>query len=160
MMPNAIREERQRGLCLAHGLLYGHDGAVSSWAANEFKYKFSPIEAALGIVRRNQLVGAVIYQNFTGYNVELSYYGPHTLSAGIVKSLARFTLDRFHVDRLTARTNRRNESMLKMVSRLGFKFEGVQRRYYGPFGDAAVFVLFKEDLERIGGIAKDKDGAP
>ena len=48
------------------------------------------------------------------------------------------------------RTNRKNGPILKMFQRFGFKFEGVQHRYYGPFGDAAVFVLFKEDLERIG----------
>ena len=90
----------------------------------------------------------------------MSYYGPQTFSAGIAKALARYTMDRFNVDRLTMRTNRKNSSILKMFHRFGFKYEGLQRRYYGSFGDAAVFVLFKEDLERIGGFAKKEDVMP
>ena len=151
MIPNPITPERQRGLCLPHGLLFGHDVAVAAWAFNEFRHRAMPIDAAIGIVRNNHLIGAAIFQNFSGHNVELSYYGPQTFSAGIAKTLARFTLERFNVDRLTMRTNRKNASILKMFQRFGFKFEGVQHRYYGPFGDAAVFVLFREDLQRISG---------
>lgn len=150
MIPIPIRSERQTGLCLPHGLLFGHDRSVSAWCWNEFKLTPMPIDAAVGIVRNNVLIGAAIYQNYSGFNVELSYYGPHTFSAGIARALAQFTVARFSVDRLTMRTNRKNSSILKMFHRFGFKFEGVQHRYYGPFGDAAVFVLFREDLERVG----------
>lgn len=150
MIPIPIRSERQIGLCLPHGLLFGHDRSVAAWCWNEFKLTPMPIDAAVGIVRNNVLIGAAIYQNYSGFNVELSYYGPHTFSAGIARALAQFTVARFNVDRLTMRTNRKNSSILKMFHRFGFKFEGVQHRYYGPFGDAAVFVLFREDLERVG----------
>lgn len=154
MIPQPIREERQHGLCLPHGLLFGHDAAVAAWTWNEFKHRAMPVDAAIGIVRNNQLVGSALFQNFSGYNVELSYYGPQTFSAGIAKTLARFAVERFNIDRLTMRTNRKNIAILKMFGGFGFKFEGVQHRYYGPFGDAAVFVLFREDLERIGGLSK------
>src|SRR6266849_4308867 len=157
MIPYPIQLERQIGLCLPHGLLFGHDQAVAVWTFNDFRITPMPINAAIGIVRTNRLIGAAIFQNFSGFNVELSYYGHQTFSAGIAKALARFTVERFNVDRLTMRTNRKNTSILKMFQRFGFKFEGVQHRYYGPFGDAAVFVLFREDLERIAGLAKSKE---
>ncbi len=115
-----------------------------------------PINSAIGIVRANRLIGAAIFQNYSGHNVELSYYGPQTFSAGIAKAIAKFTVERFNVDRLTMRTNRKNVSILKMFHRFGFKYEGVQQRYYGPFGDAAVFVLFREQLEQIAGLNKEK----
>ena len=151
MIPNPTREERQRGLCRAHGLLFGHDAAVAAWTWNSFKLTPMPIDAALGIMRAGQLTGAAIFQNYSGFNVELSYYGPETFSAGVARGLAQYALKRFNnLDRLTMRTNRKNSNILKMFQQFGFKFEGVQHRYYGPFGDAAVFVLFKEDLERIG----------
>ena len=155
MSPIPTREEHQRGLCLPHGLVYGHDIPVAQWCWNEYRLRPMPINAAIGIVRNNKLIGAAIFQEFSGYNVELSYYGPQTFSAGIAKSLARFTVQRFDVDRLTMRTNRKNASILKMFHRFGFKFEGVQHRYYGPFGDAAVFVMFREDLDRIGGLKEE-----
>src|SRR5277367_3019143 len=149
MIPDPVNSERQRGLCLPHVLLFGHDMAVAQWTWNEFRYRPMPVNAAIGIVRNSQLIGSAIFQNFSGHNVELSYYGPQTFSAGIARALARYAVERFNVDRLTMRTNRKNLSILKMFSRFGFKFEGLQVRYYGPFGDAAVFVLFREDLERI-----------
>ena len=155
MIPIPAQTERQSGLCLPHGLVYGHDIPVAQWCWNEYRLRPMPINAAIGIVRNNKLIGAAIFQEFSGYNVELSYYGPQTFSAGIAKSLARFTVQRFDVDRLTMRTNRKNASILKMFHRFGFKFEGVQHRYYGPFGDAAVFVMFREDLDRIGGLKEE-----
>jgi hypothetical protein len=156
MIPNPTHTERQIGLCLPHGLLFGHDAAVAVWCWNEFRLTPMPVNAAIGIVRSNRLIGAAILQNWSGFNVELSYYGPQTFSAGIAKTLARYVVERFNIDRMTMRTNRKNSSILKMFQRFGFKFEGVQHRYYGPFGDAAVFVLFREDLERIGGLVKEK----
>jgi len=159
MIPVQQQTERQRGLCRPHGLLFGHDVAVAQWTWNEFRLTPMPINAAIGIVREKHLIGAAIFQNFSGFNVELSYYGPQTFSAGIAKTLARYVVERFNVDRLTMRTNRKNASILKMFQRFGFKFEGLQHRYYGPFGDAAVFVLFREDLERIAGLNKSKEAA-
>ena len=155
-----IQTERQRGLCLPHGLLFGHNAAVASWSWNAFRLTPMYVNAAIGIVRNNHLIGSAIFQNYSGHNVELSYYGPQTFSAGIAKTLARYVVERFNVDRLTMRTNRRNASILKMFQRFGFKFEGLQHRYYGPFGDAAVFVLFREDLERIAGLDKSKEAMP
>lgn len=155
MIPAPNQTERQQGLCLPHGLLFGHDVAVAEWCFNEFKYRRMPVDAAIGIVRNNRLIGAAIFQNYSGYNVELSYYGPQTFSAGIARALARYIIERFNVDRLTMRTNRKNTNILKMFHRFGFKFEGTQKRYYGPFGDAAVFVLFRENLEQISGLSKD-----
>jgi RimJ/RimL family protein N-acetyltransferase len=146
--------ERQVGLCLPHGLLFGYDVAVAEWTWNEFKRMPMPIDGAIGIVRNNNLTGSAIFQNYSGHNVELSYYGTHTFSAGIARSIAQFIIERFNVDRLTMRTNRNNKSILKIFSRFGFKFEGIQHRYYGPFGDAAVFVLFREDIERIANVGK------
>jgi RimJ/RimL family protein N-acetyltransferase len=154
MIPAPIPRERQIGLCLPHGLLFGHDLPVAHWTFNEFRLTPMHVNAAIGIVRNNHLIGSAIFQSYSGHNVELSYYGPQTFSAGIAKSLARYAIERFNVDRLTMRTNRKNAPILKMFQRFGFKFEGLQHRYYGPFGDAAVFVLFKEDLERISGMAK------
>jgi RimJ/RimL family protein N-acetyltransferase len=160
MIPKLIQQERQTGLCLPHGLLFGYDNAVAVWAWNEFQITPMPINAAIGIVRKNRLIGAAIFQNYNGFNVELSYFGPQTFSAGIAKALALYMVERFNIDRLTMRTNRRNASILKMFHRFGFKYEGIQRRYYGPFGDAAVFVLFREDIERLGGFAESEDVAP
>ncbi len=154
-LPMHTNKEKQ-GLCLAHTMLFGYDQSIAQWTWNEFGITPAPINAAIGLVRYNKLIGAAIFQNFTGYNIELSYYGPNTFSASIARTLAKFTIERFNIDRLTMRTNRSNINILRMFHKFGFKFEGIQKRYYGPFGDAAIFVLFREDLERIGRISSIK----
>jgi RimJ/RimL family protein N-acetyltransferase len=122
---------------------------VAHWTWNEFRLTPMAICSAIGIVRDNCIVGSILFQDYNGFNVEMSYYGPATPSVGILRAVARFALERFNVDRLTIRTNRKNDRVMKTLSRYGFKFEGVQRRFYGQFGDAASFVVFREDLERI-----------
>jgi RimJ/RimL family protein N-acetyltransferase len=155
MIPNLIKPERQTGLCLPHGLLFGHDMPVAHWTWNAFAVEVAPVNAAIGIVRNNKIVGAILFQNFSGHNIEMSYYGPSTLSAGITKSICRYAVERFTtIARMTARTNRKNTKIIRFLSAIGFKLEGVQQRYYGPFGDAVSFVLFREQLERLGGLSQ------
>ncbi len=139
----------KRGLAVKHGLLFGHDLAVAQWTFATFKISPLPVQAAVGIVKDNNLVGAILFQDFNNYNVEMSYYGPMTPTAGISRAIAAYVLDRFNAYRMTIRTNRKNHRMMTNLTRLGFKTEGVQRQYYGPFGDAALFVLFRDQLERI-----------
>lgn len=134
----------------AVGLLFGQDMAVSQWTWGKFNIVPSAVQCAIGIVRNNQNVGSVMFHEYSGYNIELSYYGPFTLTAGIVRTLARFVIERYNIERVTVRTNRNNTKLMRNLGRLGFKFEGVQKRFYGPFGDAAAFVMFREDIERLG----------
>lgn len=155
LVPFPKFEEKPRGLCISHGLLFGHDAPVTQWTWNAFGLTPMPTNAAIGIVRHNQIVGSILFQEYSGYNVEMSYYGPMTPTAGISRAVARYAVERFNVDRMTSRTNRKNTAVMKMLTGIGFKYEGIQRRFYGPFGDAAMFVLFREDLERIGRIRKD-----
>jgi hypothetical protein len=70
------------------GLLLGEDILVTSWANKSFNLFPVQYFRAVGIIDtdKGKIVGAAIFQNYTGTNVNLSYYGKNTLSAGIVRS--------------------------------------------------------------------------
>jgi RimJ/RimL family protein N-acetyltransferase len=115
---------------------------------------------AVGIIDtdKGKIVGAAIFQNYTGTNVNLSYYGKNTLSAGIVRSLAKMAVE-MGVARGTLITSKRNRRLIRSLLKLGFKVEGTQRCFYG-YEDTARntgvrLVMFRDDLKKLGGVPEE-----
>lgn len=139
---------------MAFGLLVGNDSEVADWAFSTYSLYPTRVDRGLGIVNEEMcVVGAILLQNFNGTNVELSYYGPNTLSVGIVRAIARIIIGEFNASRLTVVTSKKNKRLLRSIQRFGFKFEGIQRCYYGARdctrNTGVRFVMFREDLERV-----------
>src|SRR5258706_2258150 len=117
---------------MPNGLLVDNDQAVADWAYKSFNIFSQPVNKAYGIVDpKGNLLGAILFQNFNGVNLELSYYGPRTLSSGIVRIIARTALGHFHAARLTVVTSQRNKRLIRALMKIGFRLEGVQRCFYG-----------------------------
>lgn len=114
------------------GLLIDNDQLVSLWAFKTFNVFAQPVDKAFGIIDSNgRLQGAILFQNFNGVNIELSYYGPSTLTSGIIRIIARTALEFFNASRLTVVTSRRNKRLIRGLLKIGFKLEGIQRCFYG-----------------------------
>lgn len=112
------------------------------------------VDRALGIVDPERgLVGAVLLQGWNGTGVELSYYGQHTLTPGIVRGIARVVAGEFRAVRLTAVTSKRNRGVIKFMQRIGFRIEGSQRRYFGDRDcdkhTGVRLVMFRERIAEI-----------
>lgn len=137
-----------------HGLLHNADDAVAHWAFQAFRLTPSKFDMAVGIVSPDgALAGAILFQAYNGSNVEVSYYGPHTMSPGIVRFIARIVIQHFDASRLTACTSKRNKRFIRALLKLGFVLEGHMRRYYGPRdcprNTGVRLVMFRERLEQI-----------
>lgn len=104
-----------------------------------------------------KLVGAGLYQNFNGSNIEGSYYGRGTLTPGIVRGLVKGALA-FDPSRLTVVTAKKNRRLIRALQRIGFRLEGAQRCYYGMRDCArntgVRLVMFREDMDKIAGTTK------
>lgn len=147
---------------MAYGLVLGNDYQVASWAFATYKLFPTPVNMGLGIIDQNGvMVGAILLQNFNGTNIELSYYGPRTLSVGIVRSIARLVVTEFNAARLTVVTSKRNKRLMKSLQRIGFRLEGAQRYYYGhkdcTRNTGVRFVAFRPDIERVAGLPSTKE---
>ena len=136
------------------GLLIGEDAIVASWTFAAFNLTPVHVEKALGIVDSSgKVVGAALFQNFNGVNVELSYYGPRTVSVGIVRAIARMTIGHFNAARLTVVTSKRNKRLMRGLLKIGFKLEGAQRCFYGHEDNnrntAIRFVMFRARINQL-----------
>lgn len=138
------------------GLLFECDELVAKWLFNEYLKKplLYKYDRAIGIVNPSGgLVGAVLFQDWNGSNIEISYYGPKTMTAGIVRCLARYALTTFDPSRLTAITSKRNRQFMRALQKLGFRLEGIQRCFYGKRdcnrNTGVRFVAFREQIEHV-----------
>lgn len=144
---------------MSTGLLFDYDEQVAQYLTEFYKWERTlKYERAIGLLKNGNLCGAIILHGYNGANIELSYYGEATITAGVVRTIARFLICTFHPSRLTVVTSKRNKRFIRSFQRLGFRIEGVQRRYYGEHDNnrnAGVrFVMFRERIEEIAKFAK------
>lgn len=133
-------------------IVLGHDQTVANWAGEKFGVVFHPPYAAWGTIDRvGTLNGAVIFSDFVpGGNVEMTLVGVGAMRRGVFKQIAQHVFNGLGCSRLTARTRRSNTVARRMLPKAGFKFEGIQRAYYGSErgDDALIFALFREGATR------------
>lgn len=134
-------------------ILAGQDMQIALWTFQEFNLRPMQISSAFGILKDNQLKGSIIFQHFNGCNVEVSYYGPNTATLGMLRFVCTTALDKYKVERMTARTPKTNPKLINWWYRLGAKFEANLHRYYGSTYEdkhtAVQVVMFKETMELI-----------
>lgn len=131
-------------------LLFGHDNEIAIWAFDKFKVRPANYDMAIGIVADGDLVGSVMFHAFNGHDIEISYYGPQTMTLGIARQCARVAVEHFGVSRVTARTAKNNKMMTRGIGKIGFQFEGIRHNAYGDH-DAVMFGLYGKNLARLAG---------
>lgn len=89
-------------------------------------------------------VGAVVFNDYTGANVEMTGVGRGCWSPRVIRELARYCFGTLGVRRVTARTAMSNAKALKSLERLGFKPEGVARQWFDG-EDAVLFGLLRTE---------------
>jgi|SRR5882672_8175025 len=138
---------------MSTGLLFDCDETVAQYLFVSYGWKPFKYDRAVGLISGDKLQGAVLFHCYNGSNVELSYYGQATMTAGVVRTIARFIIYTFAPSRLTVLTSKRNKHLIRSFQRLGFKLEGTQQRYYGARdcnrNTAARLVMFRERINVI-----------
>ena len=113
-------------------LLFNHDNFVALEFFQRMNWHPVTYDRAIGVINNKQeLVGTIFFHNWNGSNVELSYYARHTLSVGVVRELARFTVETFNPARLTVTTSKKNKRLISSLNKFGFRLEGSQRCWFG-----------------------------
>lgn len=147
---------------MSTGLLFDCDYRVAQYIFQLYGWKPFKYDRAVGLISDGNLKGAALFHCFNGSNVELSYYGSATMTAGVVRTIAQFIVRTFNPSRLTVMTSKRNKRYIKSFQRLGFKIEGVQRCYYGHKdcnrNTAIRFVMFRDRIDQIARIEAPKQG--
>jgi RimJ/RimL family protein N-acetyltransferase len=139
---------------MSTGLLFDCDEEVAHWLFKIYEWPAFKFNKAIGLVdSEGILIGAVLYHNWNGNNVEIAYYGKGTMTLGIYRSLARYAILQFDASRLSAITSKKNRQLIKGLMKTGFKFEGTSRCYYGKQdcnrNTGVRLVAFRDVLERV-----------
>lgn len=132
-------------------LVTGNDDLITRWTFDTFGVHCLHVNLAVGIMEGNQLIGSCFFQCHSGADVELSYYGPSTLSLDVVKGLAKIAVDHLGVSRITSRTSRSNKMLTRGIHKIGFVYEGICHSHYGENDDAVVYGLFGRNLAKLAG---------
>jgi hypothetical protein len=140
------------------GLLIGAEKEVTAWAFKAHNKMPIHVDRAFGVLEGGKLVGAALFSNFNHWNAEFSFYGRSSLSRGIIRELAKIALYELHLSRCTVIVPKRPTFLLKRMAKYHFRFEGIQRRYYGATDSSSHtgcrFVVFKDGMLKLAGEKK------
>ena len=125
-------------------LLFGRDDQVAVWAAQNLGMAIHPPYVSIGVVDRDEkLIGAAVFTDWNGSNIEIAIVGPGAMTRGVIRAAFHYVFMQVGANRLTAKTKRSNKLMLRMLPKFGFVFEATLKAYYGVErdNDALVFRL-------------------
>jgi RimJ/RimL family protein N-acetyltransferase len=130
--------------------VFGQDEAVARWTFERLQLEACPPYVGIGFTKDGQtFCGGAVLNNFNGSNIDLSIYGHGCLTRDSIKTIYTYAFIQAGVHRITARTKRSNKHMLKLLPRMSFVFEGVEKRYFGKdkADDAFIYALFIENAQ-------------
>lgn len=124
-------------------IVYGHDELVAQWVAAKLHMPPFPrgMCRAIGVTENNQLIAGVVYHNQHLDNrgkpllIEMSIASldKRWCTRHNLHELFQYPFRQLGVKRVQATCGRKAKRVRLFLSRLGFKFEGIQREA-NPFG--------------------------
>jgi RimJ/RimL family protein N-acetyltransferase len=118
---------------------------VARWAGQRLGVTFSPPYVAVGIESHGKPVGAVIFNDYQGGNIEVSAVGRGAFKKGILQHLFRYAFNDLECSRVTVRTRADNEKVIDLAIRFGWRVEGRLRQFYPDGCDAVVFGMLRKE---------------
>lgn len=113
-------------------ILLGHDDAVATWVGQINGKVFAQPFTAIGLVDgAGKLRGGFVFTGFNGDGVEMSLAGAACLTRSGLAVVANYVFEQLKCVRVQLHSRRSNKRVLRQAARLGFKFEGISRRFYG-----------------------------
>lgn len=132
-------------------LVYGRDDEVAAWAGKKIGtagmgrlgLPFVRPFTAIGIERAGELVGAMVFNNYTGPDIELTVASDVGIPRKAIRAAARYVFEQLGCIRVTM-TARAWEPRHQLIAlRLGFDIEGLSPDKFGPGRDGVILGLRK-----------------
>ena len=124
-------------------LVFGHDATVNGWLAVRYNtHVLRQPAASIGVIDSDGVLrGAFVVTWVRETTAELHLYG--RTSNDTWRAFFRWVFAQ-GVYRLEIRTSKRNRAIKRAAPKFGFRFEGVERDYYGRGHDALRFYMTPE----------------
>jgi RimJ/RimL family protein N-acetyltransferase len=117
---------------------------VARYVATRVGKTITPPYEAMGVEINGQIAGGVVFNSFTGEDVEVTVAGePAAWTPALVRRLSRYAFDELGVLRVSMTTQ--NPAVVDFAQRLGAKLEGVKRNHFGPGKHGYLFGVLREE---------------
>lgn len=132
-------------------LVFNQHDLVAGWVSERIGALIAKPYVGIGAARDGKLCGGAVFNNWNGHNIEITLASEGCLTRGTIRAVYHYLFVQSKAGRVSAQTRRSNKLMREMFPRLGFEFEGVAHRFYGPTksDDAFRFVLFPEKARKF-----------
>ena len=125
-------------------LVLRSDQNVADWLGQKLGLDFGFPLSAIGFAQDGRLVGAAVFNNFVGRDIEMSLYAKGVLDRRMCRVLSEMAFIKNPCVRCTAKTRRDNKSAIRALMAAGFKPEGLMRDHYDG-ADAVLFGMLKSE---------------
>ena len=116
---------------------------VAAWASKQLNLHFVQPFAAVGYEKDGKPVGAVIFNDYTGENIEISIVGGW--SRRMFHDIGDYVFNQLGCQRMTARTAAHKQKVINVMIGAGFRVEGRARCYYPDGADAILFGMLRQE---------------
>lgn len=108
---------------------------------------------AIGIVEGERLIAGVVYHGYRpdpgAIEASLASVSPRWCTRAVLRAIFAYPFEQLRVRRLQAVVERKDRHTRDIVMRLGFKYEGIARRFLPGAKDAAVYSMLQGECRWI-----------
>jgi RimJ/RimL family protein N-acetyltransferase len=123
----------------------GANDIAAVWASEKLQTSFVPPYVAWGIENKDgRMIAAVVFNDYTGTNIEISLAGQGALTRSVLSQIADYCFNQMKCNRISCHTRAGNKFVNSFTSKAGFKVEGLRRKFYGD-DDAISWGMLRSD---------------
>lgn len=118
------------------------DERVARFVSDKLGVAFCPPYVTLGIERDGEIAAGCLLNHFEGADIHVSAAGKGWTRA-FLRAVGSYVFDQLGCERMTAVT--RNDDVVFMSPRLGFRVEGRLRNHFGAGQDGVVLGVLRDE---------------
>ncbi len=128
-------------------IVKGKSPEMAAWAGRRLGKSFCPPYEAWGVAGKGgQVIGAVVFNDYDGRNVEVSVVGRGAWTRGVIREIGKHCFDALNCRRVSLTTRHDNDLVQGLIERMGGVWEGRKRDYYDDC-DAVFYGVLRDDFK-------------
>lgn len=129
-------------------MIVRNDQVAKFLLESQFSARFDDKFAGFVFMRDGYPYGAAILNHFTGREVEITLATRGPITRQIIRVISGFCFQELKVARVVARTGQSNAKCRKLLEAMGFRAEGVLRRFF-PDDDGVLYSLLESEMKQV-----------
>ena len=134
-------------------ILHGYEAEVAGWYADRLGMRVVPAHSAIGFVRDGQIAGGILLQMENDYTATVHIYSELPSLAPVARGAFQWMFS--HAYRINAQARVKDKHMKRHLPRLGFRFEGRHKDWFGPGQDVLAYYMTAPQCKWINSHAID-----